>query len=57
MDGQTYEQQCETTIYHVPGYKNGLITFLCLPGLSCSKLTMSLVNDSLKFTSTDTQIY
>ena len=26
------------------------------PGLSCSKLTMSLVNDSLKFTSSDTQI-
>ena len=27
------------------------------PGPSCSKLTMSLVNDSLKFTSSDTQIY
>ena len=26
------------------------------PGPSCSKLTMSLVNDSLKFTSSDTQI-
>ena len=26
-------------------------------GPSCSKLTMSLVNDSLKFTSSDTQIY
>ena len=25
-------------------------------GSSCSKLTMSLVNDSLKFTSSDTQI-
>ena len=25
-------------------------------GPSCSKLPMSLVNDSLKFTSTDTQI-
>ena len=25
-------------------------------GRSCSKLTMSLVNDSLKFTSSDTQI-
>ena len=25
-------------------------------GPSCSKLTMSLVNDSLKFTSSDTQI-
>ena len=29
----------------------------CIPsGPSCSKLTMSLVNDSLKFTSRDTQI-
>ena len=28
-----------------------------LSGLSCSKLTMSLVNDSLKFTSSDMQIY
>ena len=27
-----------------------------VPGPSCSKLTMSLVNDSLKFTSSDTQI-
>ena len=27
-----------------------------IPGLCCSKLTMSLVNDSLKFTSSDTQI-
>ena len=27
-----------------------------IPGPSCSKLTMSLVNDSLKFTSSDTQI-
>ena len=26
------------------------------PGLSCSKLTMSFVNDSLKFTASDTQI-
>ena len=26
------------------------------PGPSCSKLAMSLVNDSLKFTSSDTQI-
>ena len=28
----------------------------CKPGPSCSKLTMSLVNDSLKFTSSDMQI-
>ena len=27
-----------------------------IPGPSCSKLTMSLVNNSLKFTSSDTQI-
>ena len=27
-----------------------------IPGPSCSKLTMSLVNDSLKFTSSDTRI-
>ena len=32
-----------------------VITFYT-SGLSCSKLTMSLVNDSLKFTSSDTQI-
>ena len=32
-------------------------SLLCFnPGLSCSKLTMSLVNDSLKFASSDTQI-
>ena len=31
--------------------------YLCvIPGPSCSKLTTSLVNDSLKFTSSDTQI-
>ena len=28
----------------------------CFSGPSCSKLTMSLVNDSLKFTSSDTRI-
>ena len=33
------------------------ISILVCPGPSCSKLTMSLVNDSLKFTSSDTQIY
>ena len=35
-----------------------LVSFsACLkPGPSCSKLTMSLVNDSLKFTLSDTQI-
>ena len=30
--------------------------YLNTPGPSCSKLTMSLVNDLLKFTSSDTQI-
>ena len=30
--------------------------FIYFPGPSCSKLTTSLVNDSLKFTSSDTQI-
>ena len=30
--------------------------FAIRSGPSCSKLTMSLVNDSLKFTSSDTQI-
>ena len=34
-----------------------LKTAECRPGPSCSKLTMSLVNDSLKFTSSDTQIF
>ena len=28
-----------------------------IPGPSCSKLTTSLVNDSLKFTSSDMQIF
>ena len=32
------------------------LTMLWTSGPSCSKLTMSLVNDSLKFTSSDTQI-
>ena len=45
----------------MPGYilqvlPSGCYTMLCLSGPSCSKLTMSLVNDSLKFTSNDTQI-
>ena len=31
-------------------------TSIFIPGSSCSKLTTSLVNDSLKFTSSDTQI-
>ena len=35
---------------------NGIMGRLPRPGPSCSKLTMSLVNDSLKFTSNDTQI-
>ena len=29
----------------------------CQSGPSCSKLTTSLVNDSLKFVSSDTQIF
>ena len=35
-----------------------LLAYACFyqPGPSCSKLTTSLVNDSLKFTSSDTQI-
>ena len=34
------------------------VLVLCLSsGPSCSKLTMSSVNDSLKFTSSDTQIF
>ena len=36
--------------YHMCNIKNST------PGPSCSKLTMSLVNDSLKSTSSDTQI-
>ena len=37
---------------------NGVVKWLALPtsGPSCSKLTMSLVNNSLKFTLSDTQI-
>ena len=33
-----------------------MVKFLKSPGPSCSKLTTSLVNDSLKFTSSDAQI-
>ena len=33
-----------------------LTEHILFSGPSCSKLTMSLVNDSLKFTSNDTQI-
>ena len=36
-----------------PAYSHSLIR--AFPGLICSKLMMSLVNDSLKFTSSDTQ--
>ena len=32
-----------------------LLAQACLSGPSCSKLTMSLVNDSLKFTLSNTQ--
>ena len=35
---------------------HSLEALVCFPEPSCSKLTMSLVNDSLKFTSSDTQI-
>ena len=40
---------------HVISYMHGTM-FEYNTGPSCSKLTMSLVNDSLKFTSSDTQI-
>ena len=36
---------------------NKVLFFNQSTGPSCSKLTMSLVNDSLKFTSSDTQIH
>ena len=36
-----------------PSICSVIVTF---PGPSCSKLTTSLVNDSLNFTSSDTQI-
>ena len=46
-----------------PQIKQTNIQFICIilipgwiPGPSCSKLTTSLVNDSLKFTSSDTRI-
>ena len=35
---------------------SSLIFLTCHAGPSCSKLTTSLVNDSLKVTSSDTQI-
>ena len=42
-----------------PGFLHLLFPWVVqhyFPGPSCSKLTMSLVNDSLKFTSIDAQI-
>ena len=46
-----------TTAELVPrGGRKTFVTTEPIPGPSCSKLTMSLVNDSLKFTSSDTQI-
>ena len=48
-------------MYLLPEQNNGALRCeqsrpraACLSGPSCSKLTMSLVNDSLKFTSSDT---
>ena len=38
-------------------YPQRVYVFMKKSGPSCSKLTMSLVNDSLKFTSSDTQIH
>ena len=43
-------------IFVVMYFVSQRLTFYFRPGSSCSKLTMSLVNDSLKFTSSDTQI-
>ena len=50
---------CKVRVY--PGSAElGLILFIetkkCYSGPSCSKLMTSLVNDSLKFTSSDAQI-
>ena len=42
----TFSTDISSSVFH-PQY---------MPGPSRSKLTMSLVNDSLKFTSSDTQI-
>ena len=48
---QFYTHQRRSEILDVTNAKE-----LRCPGPSCSKLTMLLVNDSLKFTSSDTQI-
>ena len=44
--------------YWAACYASKIFSFAlyCSSGPSCSKLTMLLVNDSLKFTSSDTQI-
>ena len=44
----------ETFMLTLDEHEKSFITLR--PGPSCSKLTTSLVNDSLKFTSSDTQI-
>ena len=42
--------------YNPPKYSDVLLHYNTFPGPGCSKLTTSLVNDTLKFTSTDMQI-
>ena len=51
----TYQSYCFPTVKS--DVKRHQLRVAVFPGPSCSKLTMSLVNDSLKFTSSDTQIY
>ena len=43
---------CSAEFCHTKGFVSN--SSYSLPGPSCSKLTMSLVNDSLKFTPSDT---
>ena len=45
-----------STLDAMNAYTGQLLCNNYTPGPGCSKLTMSLVNDSLKFTSSDTQI-
>ena len=52
-----HQHQCSNNLAHTVNDTLSLsLAVLSKPGPSCSKLTMSLVNDSLKFTSSDMQI-
>ena len=55
VDEEIFGQGCTDAHAHLD-LRCSQMAYICFPGPSCSKLTMSLVNDSLKFTLSDTQI-